>query len=879
MSGAPVYVPDMGRVVGMVTDYWDALAARTGFADRDTAFATPSEAIAALMGLPLEEPDSLEVILERIRRGEGQAGDLALLVQAVRRGRVSLVTGERAVALGGDAHDVVIVTDENNVVTVLRGPERERLYKALPLFNVPDLPEHYVPREEDLARVRRMLLDGRGEAVGIVGVRGMGGIGKSVLAAALAHDPQVRAAFPHGVVWLPLGREPDLVARQEDLALALTGRHERFRDPIQGRALLRTLVEDKAALVILDDVWDPRHTEAFLVLGEQGRMLLTTRNQEVLETLGAQTHLLDVLPEDKALQLLADWAGQEVESLPPEAEQVAKECGYLPLALAMVGAFVRRNPECWDRALRRLQRADLDRLKRLFPGYPYPNLLAALEASVEALDAESRARYRDLAVFPEEEPIPLAALGVLWAPLGLDEDDVLDLAEEFVDRSLARWADEGRTALTLHDLQRDYLRKVNENRLPDLHRDLLRAYALRLGAADYPQTPAPWHRLDPEDPYIWDHLVHHHIEAGWWEGLYRLLTDFDFLEARCRATSPYDLEADYRRALERWPEEEAAGRREVLAAFEERVRLESSRIAQAPEWLFPALYNHLTWLDAPDGPLHRFCEEAAAGRRNWLRSLLDPRPEPPPWLRSLEGHTGGVLAVAVSPDGRWALSGSLDGTVKVWDVATGRLLRSLEGHTDWVRAVAVSPDGRRIVSGSDDGTVKVWDLESGRLLRSLEGHTGAVLAIAMSPDGRWALSGSLDGTVKVWDVATGRLLRSLEGHTGPVWVVAVSPDGRWALSGSSDRTVKVWDLESGRLLRSLEGHTRGVNAVAVSPDRRWAVSGSADRTVKVWDLEEGTSHVLFWNDATIFSLALSPDGRFLVCGDSQGRVWIFEWVR
>ena len=120
------------------------------------------------------------------------------------------------------------------------------------------------------------------------------------------------------------------------------------------------------------------------------------------------------------------------------------------------------------------------------------------------------------------------------------------------------------------------------------------------------------------------------------------------------------------------------------------------------------------------------------------------------------------------PDGRIVRlrrSGSAnDKTIKVWDLESGRLLRSLEGHTDGVNAVALTPDGR-IVSGSADKTIKVWDLESGHLLRSLEGHTDGVKTVALTPDGR-IVSGSEDNTIKVWDLESGRLLRSLEGHTG-----------------------------------------------------------------------------------------------------------------
>ena len=167
-------------------------------------------------------------------------------------------------------------------------------------------------------------------------------------------------------------------------------------------------------------------------------------------------------------------------------------------------------------------------------------------------------------------------------------------------------------------------------------------------------------------------------------------------------------------------------------------------------------------------------------------------------LLSFTGHSGWATSIAIAPEGRTALSGSDDGTLKLWDLANGKELRTLTGHSKEVTSVAIAPDGRTALSGSLDKTLKLWDLVSGKELRTFTGHSKEVLSVAIAPDGRTALSGSLDKTLKLWDLASGKELRTLTGHSGWVHGVAITADGRTALSGSHDKTLKLWDLASGK---------------------------------------------------------------------------------
>ena len=150
----------------------------------------------------------------------------------------------------------------------------------------------------------------------------------------------------------------------------------------------------------------------------------------------------------------------------------------------------------------------------------------------------------------------------------------------------------------------------------------------------------------------------------------------------------------------------------------------------------------------------------------------------------------------------------------------------LKGHSGWVRSVAIQGD--RIVSGSDDGTVKVWQVSTGLLEKTLAGHFTWVCSVAI--DGDRIVSSSEDGTVNVWQASTGLLEKTLTGHS--TWVCSVAIQGDRIVSGSDDGTVKVWQVSTGLLKKTLVGHSEWVYSVAIQGDR--VVSGSRDRKVCMW---------------------------------------------
>eukprot|EP00164_Ancoracysta_twista_P000338 GFYU01000464.1.p1 GENE.GFYU01000464.1~~GFYU01000464.1.p1 ORF type:complete len:320 (+),score=92.41 GFYU01000464.1:82-960(+) len=254
--------------------------------------------------------------------------------------------------------------------------------------------------------------------------------------------------------------------------------------------------------------------------------------------------------------------------------------------------------------------------------------------------------------------------------------------------------------------------------------------------------------------------------------------------------------------------------------------------------------------------------------------------------RALTGHSHFVEDVVISSDAQFALTGSWDHTLRLWDLNSGESVKRFVSHSKDVLSVAFSADNRQIVSGSRDKTIKLWNtLGECKFTIQEDGHTEWVSCVRFSPSAAQPLivSAGWDKLVKVWNLSNCKLRNNLVGHTGYVNTVTVSPDGSLCASGGKDGTAMLWDLNEGRHLYSLEAGDI-IHSLVFSPNRYW-LCAATQSGIKIWDLESKTNidnlqpefptigkHVL---PPYCVSLAWSADGSTLFSGytDDTIRVW------
>lgn len=247
-------------------------------------------------------------------------------------------------------------------------------------------------------------------------------------------------------------------------------------------------------------------------------------------------------------------------------------------------------------------------------------------------------------------------------------------------------------------------------------------------------------------------------------------------------------------------------------------------------------------------------------------------------LLRISAHEGWVKSVCFLNGNAQLATAGHDAKVRLWDITTGECLKSWQAHNSWIWSIAISPDGKYLATAGQDHAVKLWDLTDYQCVRILARHTEPVRTVAFSPDGQLLLSAGFDQLIAVWEVDTGHCLQLMSGHENLIWSAAFSADGKEIVSGGDDQQILIWQTETGTLLRTIEGHQNRLWAVAFHPNGDIVASGGDDQRLRFWNSADGRPiHYIEGYSNQIWAVAYNHREQQLAAGGDDGTIRIWDY--
>lgn len=764
----------------------------------------------------------------------------------------------------------------NRLIVNLRQPEPPLGH----LKGVPSLPRTFLARPHLMRRVKEALLvdlqrpvvvtgaaataEDQGDAPQQIGVQGMGGIGKSVLAAALARDRGVRRAYPEGVVWIRMGLQPNVTALMREFATQVACM-EPFSTVPEGKGVLRRFCADKAMLLVLDGAWDARDVEPFDVLGPRCRILITTRDAGILRTLQGELFQVELLSGAQALELLAATAGIKLASLPREAGEIARETGCLPLALALAGGMLTRRTDeqnAWRNVLERIRRARLEELRDRHAIDPlHQSIWHSIAASVDVLKDDQRRRFAELSVFLSNRRTPESAVATLWEHTGdLDYLKTDALLSELADRSLLRLDDDGPSGrgVELHALLHAFASRLAGEQ-EALHQTLLVAYRQKCSGS--------WH-TGPNDGYFFQNLAYHMTKAGWHEEARRILLDVQWLHAKNERTGPNAVIDDY--ALLNTSTDD------LCWLVKDAIQLSAHITSKSPVEFSGQLFARL--IATRETSVRSLLDQFAALNSPWIKSLVPSLPPPcGPLRRTIRADMRRISSVCLMPDQSHLIVGDHKGLIKILSLEEGQVVRSLDAHTHRIVAIAPLPGGHEFVTSALNGDLYRWDSYTGERSRRYP-NSGRIL-LCLLPNTEHACMRTEDGPLEIFDLASAVVSRRLSSETAGLGHVHILPDSGYGIGINDAQELVIFDLLEGRFLQTIGGHPTAITALAVQPDGRrvLTIGFKGDMMLRLWDLAS-KNLVAKWlyNWCGINDLAILPGGRRALAAAHDHKLKVFD---
>ncbi|WP_280684912.1 NB-ARC domain-containing protein [Kitasatospora sp. MAA19] len=729
---------------------------------------------------------------------------------------------------------------------------------------IPNVEPSLVRRNTDFDGLISVLEEARNaEGIATVAVVGPGGFGKTTIATQLVNNERIQELYPE-ILWVETGEDctpARVVELVSDVCVHLSGSRPALTDPEQAGFHLARLLQDRRALLVIDNVWSAADLSPFLLGGEECVRLVTTRNVRVCPST-AQVVRLGPMTAAEISEILT----RNVASLErSDAEQLAGLLGGWPLLAQIVGSTVGQDVASGassghviaeasetirDYGPQAFDVLDADQ-RRSAIGQAIASSLDGLEESVILNGASDlRARYLSLAVFPPATAVPVRVLTHWWkTAFSWSPHATRQFCRVLADRSLVSSYRADTETITLHDVFRSYLRHLVADEWEQLHASLLDTFRESTGGR--------WEELGTEQGYLWRHLPYHLREAGLEDQLVALLSSPSYMVRKVALVGEQALVAD-------------TAILDVLPAGRRSAAWTAARVMAGSGYLLTGLVEPADVAATLSVALHRspspvapeaLAEAASLGATftaGWLRRGAAVQSKD-------SGHVGAV--VSVSTEARIVASGGEDGAVRLWDLGSRRLLRTFHAHTGWVFATALSPDGAIVASAGDDGLIRLWRTDSGAPVGVLAGHSRRIRSLAFTADRQLLVSGAEDGAVCVWDAERLLLVRRMQTTGTPVWSVAVSSGSEPVVAvAGEDEFVRLFDLVTGRLLDEKAQHRDWVRSVAFAADSGLLASGSGDRSVVVWTTKAGTLTAVRRTNLPdrVRSVVAAPDGGLVL---------------
>ncbi|MEO5332027.1 MAG: NB-ARC domain-containing protein [Magnetococcus sp. YQC-5] len=728
--------------------------------------------------------------------------------------------------------------------------------------------QSFVERKDLMIEIEKNLSNNNGPST--IFLHGAGGAGKTSLAKWVHQSKEFKNVF-NKVFWLTLGRDCDILKKINDCIELFDPTLRKFAEKYEAANFLQDKLYNNKILIILDDLWNFEDLQYFQPpTGSHSRILVTTRHSGQINKKYVAMRV-DKMNQEEAVGLLTE--GLSLTFSPNEKIQLAElaknELLFWPLLLKLgqgtLNIYLNGGMVLSSSITNFRNYFKQNGITSLDPDNSEDRELAlhiSMKYSIDAFSPDEQKYIKTLGIFAINNTLHPETVERWWNhAYKLNKTNTKLFLGKLFSASILNSLDFTKCCFTIHDVIHEWLHKQLDAIYLNNHNSFLWSQIKTRAATDFPEN----------EPYLWKYLFYHMEKAGeaWQKRMTDTAKDLLFYAKQSKLGNPTDCIHDLNRMVELFKKDPIfpllKRRMESLTHLLD----ECDDIQETVQCLHTRLQH--------DHELKELLPSLNINQYMPYLEPIHPLPDQPPLDRHRDeiGHTHRIASIRITRDGDKMITGSDDSTIKIWDIESKKLLKTLRGHRGNVLGVAVSPDSKLVASAGADQSLLLWEIENGSFQR-LAGHTGTVSWCDFHPNGNYLVSASYDNTLILWDVKEKKIIHHLKGHTKEILDCAFSPDGSYIASTSEDEKIILWETETGNIYKTYRAHDGLISEFSFSADGRYVASVGYDALI----VRNPKNHRIVFKqkqtDTGFISCVFGTKGNIIITGMVDGSIIVWS---